>query len=485
MLELDLSTVDTAMTELCREGRIPGAGLAIVKGEEVIKAGAYGFRDLHNQLLLDIETQFPIGSITKSLTATLLGILVEEGRLDWDVPVQHYLPQFALSDPIRSPLVTVRDLLTMRTGLPRHDWVWLHDTVARQEIPARLRHLGLSAGFREKFQYNNHSYIVAGVIAEVVTGQSWEELIKDKILSPLHLTSTTMGPRKEDDHLCSYHENALGELVATSPYLTSVAGPAGGSIHSTLRDMAKWLSLNMTGNLAGKGGLVSSSSLTEIQTGQTVMSGFKAWNGVNPTYGFGWIIDHFSGHRRISHSGYLRNVSSDISIYPDIDVGFFSYTNFGCAISATAINEFIFQRLTGAQSLISTSARIDAYVKQRTEFVERNANVARHSGASPSHPLQAYTGRFSDGGYGPVDVILRDGGLVLQRGHFMVPLDHWHFDFWSARPTDQMPIHLPHPFEPSRLIKFETGMAGSVEAVQMHLELEAAPTRFIRVDSNL
>jgi len=177
----NIEALDLIVPPVLRAARIPGAALAVVAEGETLFANGYGYRDLQQRLPLTGRTIFPIASTSKALNAVLIGMLVDEGRLAWDVPVQQYLPQFQLSDPLISAQVTLRDLLAMRTGLPRHDWVWLGHPMSRPSLVSRLRHLPLSAGFRERFQYSNISATSAGHIAEVVTG--WPKTRDSRIFS--------------------------------------------------------------------------------------------------------------------------------------------------------------------------------------------------------------------------------------------------------------------------------------------------------------
>jgi len=153
-----------------------------------------------------LEHAFAIGSTTKAFTTFLIGTLVDEGKLGWDKPVREFLPEFRLSDPRTTELITPRDLLTHRSGLPRHDLVWYNNTTStRKDIVQRLAHLEATETLRAKFQYNNLMYIAAGYLVEHVTGKSWEENVRERILRPLDMTTATsrcVTPRRQPTLPC-------------------------------------------------------------------------------------------------------------------------------------------------------------------------------------------------------------------------------------------------------------------------------------------
>src|SRR5690348_10821115 len=129
-----LRDVDALLTPLLRQARIPGVAIAVVIGEELVYAKGFGSRNLAQNAPMTPDTLYPIASTTKSINATLLAMLVDDGLIQWDTPVRRYLPHFALRDEMASARATLRDLVTMRTGLPRHDWVWIANPGSRAQL---------------------------------------------------------------------------------------------------------------------------------------------------------------------------------------------------------------------------------------------------------------------------------------------------------------------------------------------------------------
>src|SRR5262245_13639143 len=177
--------LDALVEPMRQRARVPGVAVAIVSRNGVQLAKGYGYRDLRGTLPLTAQTVYPIASTTKAMTVTVLGMLIDEGKLAWDVPVQEYLPFFRVKDPLVSAQITVRDLIIMRTGLPRHDWAWIGSERSGLDLINSLRHLDASAGLRERYQYNNLGSVVAAHVAEIVTGETWQKLVRTRLFEPL------------------------------------------------------------------------------------------------------------------------------------------------------------------------------------------------------------------------------------------------------------------------------------------------------------
>jgi CubicO group peptidase (beta-lactamase class C family) len=466
----DLRRLDAMMESMLRAARIPGAALAIVSHERTILARGYGCRELASQLPMSARTIYPIGSTAKAFNATLIGMLVDESKLGWDTPVQNYLPQFGLRDAQASALVTLRDLVTMRTGLPRHDWMWMHDPVGRAEIAKRARHLEASASFRERFQYNNVTVAVAGHVAEIVMGRSWEVLVREKLLEPLGMVSTGFGVPETGEITASYHENRQRTLVMTSPRMDADMTPAGTGFYSTIEDMARWLSFN----------LARARVLEEIHTPQIVVGADPSSPTPGARYALGWFVDRYNGHRRISHSGHIHDLNSDVTVFPDEGLGFVSFVNFGCSVPAKLINQYAFDMLMGFAHEQTLEEKLAQYEQRIVSTQQCNGAHEPVRGTEWSHALESYTGMYESAGYGRIDVGLSEDGLAFRRGDLLLPLRHWHYDEWIAKEHDSFPLYGPHAFDPTSRLRFATGADGGVESVSIALEPAVSPIVFVK-----
>src|SRR5579884_3599427 len=175
---------------IMQDWKVPGLAISIIKDGEIIFSNGFGKRDVDGGLEVTPQTLFPIASCSKAFTTTAMAMLADEGKLDWDTPVKHYLPTFKLYDSFVSEHMTPRDLVTHRSGLPRHDLMWYHSTRSRQELFDRLQYLEPSKDFRSLWQYQNLMYMTAGYLAGEVAGQSWEDLVQKRLFDPLGMTSS-------------------------------------------------------------------------------------------------------------------------------------------------------------------------------------------------------------------------------------------------------------------------------------------------------
>lgn len=474
----NLDDLDSIIQPILRAGRIPGAAISVVNHDRMVFAKGYGYRDVEASLAVTSDSVYPIASTTKAMNATLIGMLVDEGKLAWDTPVQEYLPRFRLGDALISSQVTLRDLLAMRTGLPRHDWLWVEHAIDRANLVERLRYLELSAGFREKFQYNNMTSTTAGYISEVVTGKRWEVLAQERLLGPLGMSHTTFKLPATDNVTRSYHENSHREVVLTKRLAGEVTAPSGGAIHSTVEDMARWLMFNLSGGRAPEGQLIEPKTLKELQSPQWAARTDASCPSPNATYAMGWYVDTYNGRNRLLHGGYLHDVSSEVSLFPDDAIGIVSFTNFGPPGLARTINQSVFDALMGFKPVQSVEDKLAEYERKIRETLERNAAVRRVPNTSPSHLLADYAGVYKHRGYGDIEIQCNVQELVLRRGALEVGLQHWHYDAWIAKDTGMFPLHTPHAFDPASRLLFETSADGEITAVSIRLEPTVSPIRF-------
>ena len=473
--------LDRVIEHILNTAKIPGVAIAIVSGTEIAFSNGYGHRDLDAKLPVTPQTLYPIASTTKAITATLLGTLVDEGMISWDAPLRTYLPRFQLSDRELSLQVTLRDLFAMRTGLPRHDWLWWGRGISREHLVNSLRHLELSAGFRERFQYNNILITTAGYVSEVVTGKCWEDLVQTRILDPLGMTRTVFSRPSKGNVTESYHEISCRKLIRTQPHSSEVTGPSGGSIYSTVLDMAQWVLFNLKGGqtIAGRQ-LIKAETLAEIHCPQIVVGKDPAATSPHATYAIGWFVDTYNGRLRVSHGGHLHNVKSDVSLFPEDDIGLISFVNLSAPVPARLVTQYAFDLLKGFRSAETVEDILERHEKRIVETRQRSAAVRRVMGTAPSHLLDEYAGIYEHLGYGKIELQRNDQTLTFRFNEFVFPLEHWHYDAWVAQESDLFGVYEQHPFDRASRIMFESNDDGEVAALTIRLEPNVAPIRFVK-----
>ncbi|KKM78492.1 hypothetical protein LCGC14_1359400 [marine sediment metagenome] len=308
---------------------VPGLAVAVVQGGRTVLAEGFGLCDRKSKRQVTPRTLFPIASATKAFTATALGILLDDGKIQWDLPVRDYLPGFRLADPVATERATVRDLLCHRTGLPRHDNAWYGLTLSRAELFDRLRHLPPSADFRARWQYQNMMFMVAGLVVAAVAGRTWEQFVRERILDPLGMTGTNFGAAEalaQADHALPYKRS--GRRVARTHFDdVSSLGPAGG-INSNAIDMARWLTMNLSGGRIGRRRIISAKALAAIHTPQIPVPEPPQWPELlHGAYAMGWQVQPYRGHPTIWHGGLVNGFQTRVTLLPRLKAGVAVMTN--------------------------------------------------------------------------------------------------------------------------------------------------------------
>ncbi len=321
-----LAGFDDWVGSAMKSWNVPGLAVAIVKDGDVVLAKGYGLRNIQANLPVTSDTLFAIGSSTKAFTTMAMGMLVEEGKLAWDVPVTTYLPRFALKDDVAGTRMTPRDLVTHRSGLPRHDLVWYNAKLSRKELVERLPYLQPNEDFRETFQYQNLMFLTAGHLTAEVAGTSWEDVLRTRILVPLGMTSTNFSvseTQKTRDFAMPYTLKEKAPLDIAFRNIDTM-GPAG-SLNSSVNEMARWVQLHLGGGVIGGKRIVAARQIQDMHRPQMVIQTFPGLfedtEIQQPAYGLGWFIESYRGKKRVHHGGNIDGFSAMVSLLPDDRVG--------------------------------------------------------------------------------------------------------------------------------------------------------------------
>jgi CubicO group peptidase (beta-lactamase class C family) len=299
-----LAQFDEFVAEVMAEWRIPGLAMAVVRRDEPPLLRCWGLGDIDTGAPVTPDTVFPICSVTKSFTATALALLVDERRVDWDMPVRAVLPDFRLRDPVATEQASLRDLLTHRTGLPRHDGVHMDGHLDNAGVLAALSHLEPSKPFRGSWQYNNLMYLVAGLVLERVSGERWEDFIRERILLPLGMERATTSL---EEMLAQHPDYAMPHAVLDGEQRRIAVRPIyarpAGSICASIAEMAEWMRFHLD-PVTGRDRLrLSPAAATELTAPQTYI-GRSDFTEIGPVhYGFGFFVGHYRGARSIDHNG--------------------------------------------------------------------------------------------------------------------------------------------------------------------------------------
>jgi CubicO group peptidase (beta-lactamase class C family) len=445
--------IDQWIARAMRTFDVPGLALAIVKDDAVVVAKGYGVRKLGEPAAVDARTLFGIASNTKAFTATALGLLVEEGRIEWDAPVIRYLPSFAMWDPFVTRELTVRDLLVHRSGLGlgAGDLLWWPEsTYDRKEIARRLRFIPPATSFRTAYAYDNVLYLVAGELIETVSGQSWETFITTKILSRVGMTGTNVrhSAAAGGGNIAAPHAPIDGKVRPIRPFESDNTNPAGG-INSSAEDIAKWLRVQLSGGMLADGSRLftpaTSRQLTSIVTPIPVgdppaeLLPLKAnFRG----YALGFDIRDFRGHKMVAHTGGLPGYVSRVAMIPDLNVGVAVFTNQESGEAFDSIAWHVLDHYLGAQAFDWIDGFSKVHARNQANLAQADSRGAsvRDATSKPSLALGKYAGKYQDAWYGDIAIVEENGKLVMRFSHTPAltgDLEHWQHDTFVVRWRDR------------------------------------------------
>ncbi len=438
----ELDGLDSYIESAMADWEVPGLAIAVVKDDEVMYARGFGVTEKGGADPVDEHTLFAIASTTKAFTAAALGMLVDEGRIDWDDPVRRHMPDFELADPYVTRTATVRDLLTHRIGVAGQNNLWIASPFDRSEIIRRARHLSQVNGFRSRYAYNNIMYIVAGELVEAVTDTSWDDFLDERIFQPLGMERTTTRSDVVDtrENVTTSHTRVDGEVTPLYRRNYDALGGAG-SMFSSAHDMAQWIRLHLArGQIDGKR-LIDSSTVEEMHEPQIVSGIGSSDRRLFPdrsfaAYGLGWRIHDYSGRKVVQHTGTVNYTRTQIGMIPSEGIGVVAISNLTTASLQTALMYRVFDALLQ----LPETDWSGEYLALSEESAERanGSGPVRVEGTEPSLDLERYAGTYTDPLYGDIVVDLEDGALVLRYSEeYVADLEHWHYDTFRAtwRPT--------------------------------------------------
>ena len=402
---------------------IPGIAVTIIKDGQIVLSKGYGLRSLRTKQAVTPQTLFGIASTTKAFTAAALALLVEEGKLHCDDRVTHYLPHFRLYDPLASQLLTIRDLLSHRSGLPTAAGDLMHDpdstNFSLEEILYNQRFIKPTSPLRSQFAYTNNGYLVAGAIVAKVSGMSWEAFVEQRILRPLGMTQSAASFQgcQTNPNVIDAHKR-IGDSVRVVARYGSTINDAAGGIYGSAEEMSQWLLLFLNRGRYGPAlsqRLLSESLMAELVAPQTIIPVGQpgSYHTHFAAYGLGWFLSDVNGYKEIAHSGQEVGMVSAVALLPELGLGVLVLTNSDSG-AANAIADQIVDSYVGIAGQDRTAQLVQReQVSQRArqailDSIQRQ--LARQSPLSRDD-LASYVGVYQDQWLGKVRIRCRHDQL--------------------------------------------------------------------------
>lgn len=445
----------------------PGVAVAIVKRDEVLYLKGCGVKEMGKPDPITPDSLFAIASTTKAFTCTAIAMQAEEGLLQWDDPVRKHIPFFHLSDPLADANVTLRDLVTHRTGVSRHDLLWFYSNRSREEI---IRQIGVAkpnTSFRSTYEYNNIMYLTAGYASGSAEKSSWESVVQHRILNPLGMTNTFFSiddAMNAPDH-ATPHETSKEGVMRVVPWTRVDNCAPGGCLNSSVRDLSKWLRFQINeGEFEGKR-LLSQAKLKETHTPQIVVPMDDNARELMPhtrfnCYGLGWAIFDYQNVPVVSHGGWLEGFRTQVALLPEEKFGIAIVCNHTPSRLTESLRNRLMDHLLGLPETdwdgiyIAQQERLQA--EERAKEQEREEK--RHRETQPSLPLEAYTGTYQNPVFGEANIVLEAGNLKMQWSFVNDALTHFHLDTFRLK-KEWVPV--------DELLTFTLDKAGEVVAFQI------------------
>ncbi|NIM98145.1 MAG: serine hydrolase [candidate division Zixibacteria bacterium] len=474
--EAYLKGLDKFITERMEEWNVPGLALSVIQDGRLIYSKGFGSRDVEQNLPVTPQTLFAIGSCTKAFTAVTMGMLVDEGQLEWDRPLREYLPTFKLKDSFATERMTPRDLVCHRSGLPRHDSMWYNSSASRKELFDRLQYLEPSKDFRTTYQYQNLMFMTAGYLVGQIAGTSWERFVRNRIFMPLGMTNSNFSvndSQKALDFALPYREK--DNKIIQIPFRNiDTVGPAG-SINSNVTDMANWILLNLSKGKIGDQQVVSESSLKEIHSPQMISSkSYRYDESFYSMYGMGWGITSYRGHLRLSHGGGIDGFTAQVVLLPRDNIGMVILTNRSGTVLPSIISNNVADRLLGLDQ-IDWNSRIKKQVEEGEEEAEKakkEKDKDRKLNTKPSHPLEDYAGDYEHPGYGVISFVIKNDQMNAEYNSIPYTASHYHYDVFEI--NNEM-------MDEALKVSFFTDLKGNIRSLSVQLEDAVEPIVFTKM----
>jgi CubicO group peptidase (beta-lactamase class C family) len=476
-----LQGFDSYMEQTLKDWNTPGIGVGIVVNDRLVFAKGYGYRDYEKKLPFTSATLCQIGSNSKLFTAVAAGMLVEEGKLTWDKPVRQSVPTIQFYNDELNNNVTLRDMLSHRTGVTRHDDIWFKSDFTRKQLFEKLKYLEPAEPMRETFLYNNLMFSAVGEIIELKSGKRWEDFVHERILAPLDMNTTTYTTSemvKHPDHGVPFREKRDSFELYKVPYFEDNEGVApAGAVISNIDELSHWLiALMNDGKYNGKQVLPAEVLKATLQPAiglpNTLGESQGFWELLNPAYGMGRETASYRGRLLTFHGGDLPGFHSQVSFMPNEKIGVIVLViSDHSAPLYNVISYNLYERLLGMDQTPWSQRRLAQRLASKKAGTEARAKAGadRVPNTRPSHALADYAGEYENPAYGILKIGIKDDQLQFGFHEYQFPLSHFHYDRFDTPDDEQYGTFS---------VNFRTNPEGDINSVVSSLdEAEVTFTR--------
>lgn len=437
----DLRPLDELVQQSLKAWDVPGAALVVVHNDHVLWLKGYGRRAIDKPDPVTSDTIFPLASCSKTFTSAAIALLVSQGKLSWDDPVRKHLPEFRLHDKHASELVSIRDLLSHRTGVGGHDFLWYRAPWSQDESVRRLAHLPLDGPFRGSFFYQSIMYMALGRIVDRFHDEKWSGFIRDQFLKPLGMSQTflTYAEGQKQKDVAAGHRLQSNGKVEVCPWYQQDEPNAAGSICLSAADLGKWLKFQLSGRGTSKR-ILPLDILNETHQPHVVIPHVGFSKLLNPdtvhlSYGQGWVVQDYRGVHVVQHGGLIDGFRVHLTLLPahNAAIGILSNLHdrrMPLALSNTLIDFLLRLAPRDWDAYYGELVRQDDKAKE--EF-EKKREQQRDPNVTPSLAIDGYAGEYEHAAYGICKIKRKEGKLQWEWSSFKHALEHYRGDTFQVR----------------------------------------------------
>ncbi len=479
-LAIKLLKIEAYTDSILKKAKISGLSFGIIMNNEIILNKGFGYKDWDKKTNCDAHTLFAIGSCSKAFTAAVLSTLADEGKFDWEKPIKNYVPYFAMKDKFATDEINGVDICTHRSGLPRHDLVWYGASAQRKDLVKRIAFMEPNKAFRTTWQYNNFMFLTAGVVAEEITNDSWENLVQNRIFNSLDMKDSKI----HFDDFKNAENKSIGyarkdEKITSIPYRNIDAMGPAGSIFSSSSDMLNWVKMILNEGIFNDKRVITKEQIHFITSPQMIMPN-EGGKIKQLAYGCGWMIGVYNNKKLVTHGGNIDGFSANVMFLPEDKIGIVVLTNLNGTNAGELLSLYALDKLMGndeydwyeekigrVQKALEASENIKE--KESAKNKPKNDTKTLNASKSASHPLQDYAGEYIDDAYGKIKIEFKDGKLTAWFNAFEMKMTHSAYETFNATFEDE-----------DLKMTFFTNDFGKIEWLQMQLEALVKPIRFVK-----
>ncbi|WP_299276244.1 serine hydrolase [uncultured Psychroserpens sp.] len=488
-----LKGVEKELNKILEATNAPGFAVAVVEGDKIVYAKGFGYRDYENKIPVDANTLFAIGSSTKAFTSSILGLLRADEKLSFDDNPRTHIPELEFYNNDMNNNIIIKDLMRHSTGLPRHDGSWYYfPTHDKDSLLARIKHQEPFTGIRQQWYYNNFGFLAQGVIAERITGKSWEDNIKDYFFVPLDMnrSNATIAEMKSSSNAALGYELKKGNVISKMDYYDIAGMSPAGSINSSVNDMSKWLITWINDGKYKGDDIIPESYINEALSSQMVVGAntpddkFPDIHFAN--YGYGWFLQSYKGHYRVEHGGNINGFSANVAFFPSDKIGIVVLTNQNGSAVPSLVRNTISDRMLNEER----SDWIGRYEegleknKKAQSDAEENSETSNVKNTKPSHVNQEYTGTYSNKGYGEFEIVLKNDSLFTQINTDKLYVHHYHYDTFELVDVVDGKVDTTD-YGQSLKLTFEINDTGDISGAKAKIEPTVDPVVFKRTPNTI